>query len=371
MKRYNLLSILCIGVFTIFMLSCENQDVEFPDYGTSSVYFAYQYPVRTIVFGEDIYDNTLDNEGKCEIYATMGGVYANKKKINIDFEVDNALCNNLFFDADFTLPVQPMPSNYYTLSANQISLNNDLQGSVGVQLTDDFFADPNAIQNTYVIPLRMINVVNADSILSGIPKVEEPIRSNASHWDVQPKDYVLYCVKFINKWHANYLVRGRDEITKDGVSSSRTRHQQGVELDEVRQLTSLSLNEVRIPMDYKTQAGLNLNFGVKVSFDESQNCTVAPIAPSYAVNDSVTVYNIAVTGDGSFVEKGEKNSWGNKDRDVMYLEYNVSYEVETQYPKTVPPIPPLVETVTYSTTDTLVVRDRGIKPEVFTPAYQE
>jgi len=36
------------------MTSCENQDNEFPDYeGGTSVYFATQYPVRTLVMGED------------------------------------------------------------------------------------------------------------------------------------------------------------------------------------------------------------------------------------------------------------------------------------------------------------------------------
>src|SRR5688500_1583258 len=151
MKRYKLLSILCIGIFTVLMMSCENQEIEFPDYDKSTVYFAYQYPVRTIVLGEDIYDNTLDNEHKCEIYATMGGVYENKKKIDIDFAVDNALCNNLFYDAKFKFPVRPMPSNYYTLASNQISLDNNLQGSVGVQLTEAFFADTMALKNRYVI----------------------------------------------------------------------------------------------------------------------------------------------------------------------------------------------------------------------------
>ena len=32
---------------------CKNDDWSFPDYDHSAVYFAYQYPVRTIVLGED------------------------------------------------------------------------------------------------------------------------------------------------------------------------------------------------------------------------------------------------------------------------------------------------------------------------------
>jgi hypothetical protein len=369
MKRYKILSILCLGIFTVLTMSCENQEIEFPNYDKSAVYFAYQYPVRTIVLGEDIYDNTLDNEHKCEIYATMGGVYENKKKIDIDITVDNTLTDNLFFDGAYTLPVKPMPSNYYSLAANQISLDGALQGAVGVQLTEAFFADEDALRNTYVIPLRMTNVTNADSILSGDPKVEDPFPTNSANWDVQPKDYVLYCVKFINTWHAFYLRRGKDEITRDGVTSTVTRHKPYVEQDEVRQLTTLSLNELLYPMDYKNQAGQNLNFSLKLSFNENEECTVAPLTTNYQLNDTVNVYNIAVTGGGAFVKKGEKKSWGNKDRDALYLQYNVNYEIETRYPNA--GLPNKVEQVTVITTDTLVVRDRGIKAEVFTPAYKE
>lgn len=367
MKRNNILSIFCAGTLAVLM-ACENQEVEFPDFGTSSVYFAYQYPVRTIVLGEDIYDTKLDNEHKFEIYATIGGVYENKKKIDIGIEVDNSLCDNLYFDGGFSSPVQAMPSSHYTLQSNQISLDQAIQGAVGVQLTDAFFADPNALNSTYVVPLRMTSVTNADSILSGVPKVENPNRLVAADWDVLPKDYVLYCVKFINPWHANYLRRGRDEITVNGVTSTVTRHKPNVENDELRKLTTRSLNELTYPMDYRNEAGLNLNLSLRVSFDENQNCAVAPVVDAYQVNDSVRVYNIAAAGNGSFVKRGEKNSWGNKDRDALYLQYNVSYEVETIYPNA--GLPLKVEQVSYATSDTLVVRDRGVKTEVFTPAFK-
>jgi hypothetical protein len=371
MKRYNLQSILCAGVLSVLTMSCENQDIEFPDYDKSTVYFAYQYPVRTIVLGEDIYDTSLDNEHKCEIYATMGGVYENNKKIDIDIAVDNTLCSKLFFDAAFNVPVQPMPANYYTLSDDQISLDHKLQGAVGVQLTDAFFADPNAIQNTYVIPLRMVNVTNADAILSGVAKVDEPDRLNTAHWDIQPKDYILYFVKYINPWHSNYLRRGKDQITVNGVTSTVTRHQPTVEADEVRGLRTLSMKDLKYPQDYKSYAGLNLNFALKLTFSEDEKCIVSPSTTEYYVNDSVRVYNISATGNGAFVKKGEKESWGNKDRDALYLQYNVTYQVETKYPNAGTPIPDRLDEVSYVTTDTLVVRDRGVKVEVLTPFYKQ
>jgi hypothetical protein len=112
-----------------------------------------------------------------------------------------------------------------------------------------------------------------------------------------------------------------------------------------------------------------LNFSLKLSFDENQKCVVAPFATENQLSDSVRVYNITATGNGSFVKRGEKNSWGNKDRDALYVKYDVSYEVETQYPNAGLPIK--IEKVTYSTSDTLVVRDRGVKVEEFSPSIKE
>ena len=54
MKQIKFLSILCAGFSLLTLNSCHNQDVEFPDYKYSAVYFAYQTPVRTIVLGDDV-----------------------------------------------------------------------------------------------------------------------------------------------------------------------------------------------------------------------------------------------------------------------------------------------------------------------------
>ena len=87
--KNNILRFLFLSV--VLFSSCENGDWDFPDYEYQVVYFAYQYPVRTITLGEDIFDTTLDNEGKCMILATMGGLYENKQNVTIDVEVDNSL----------------------------------------------------------------------------------------------------------------------------------------------------------------------------------------------------------------------------------------------------------------------------------------
>jgi hypothetical protein len=360
MKKYILTTLLISILFT----SCHNGDWEFPDYDYTAVYFAYQTPVRTIVLGEDLFDTSLDNEHKCQIMATMGGVYANNADRIISFQVDNSLCNNLVFENGSD--VKAMPTGYYSLSSDKITIpKGSVLGGVTVSLTDAFFADPLALKNTYVIPVVMTGVQNADSILRGVPLVENPNRAIADNWDIVPKDYILYAVKYINPWDANYLRRGKDVIVRDGVTETKVRHAEYVEKDEVFKLTTLSLSELDFPTDFQSRQGNNLNLKVKLHFENDQNCTVSPVATAYQLNDTVRVHNITAKGEGKFVPKGEKNSWGSKDRDALYLNYEIGYEVEIHYPQA--GLPSDNQIVKYNTTDTLVVRDRGIQVETFTP----
>ena len=325
-----------ITILAVFS-SCKNQDWSFSDYDYTTVYFAYQYPVRTIELGDDnVVDNSLDNAHKCQIMGTFGGAYSSKSSIQIGIKVDNSLCDGLSFVGGGA--VMPMPSNYYTLSSNQITIpQGAVMGPVDVQLTDAFFADPLSIGTTYVIPLVMTSVQNADSILSGTPNVDNPNRVVASNWAVTPKDYILYAVKYINPWDANYLRRGTDVITKDGTTNTVVRHAQYVENDEVIKLTTKSMSQIVYPLSYQDNGNNNVYYNLLLTFDNTGKCTVS------SGSDNVTA-----TGNGQFVEKGEKNSWGNQDRNALYLSYTVNFADRS-----------------YATTDTLVVRDRGIGLETF------
>ncbi len=330
-------------VLLVALASCKNQEWDFPDYKYTTVYFAYQYPVRTITLGEDIFDNTLDNEHKCEIMATTGGVYENKKDIIIDVTVDNSLSNGLLFGQGGD-QIIPMPGNYYNLASNQIVIpKGQLSGGVVVELTDAFFADTLALKKTYVIPMYMTQVVNADSILSGTPLVNNPNRCVATDWSVVPKDYILYAIKYINSWHGYYLRRGTDVLTgKNGNTSLDTtivRHQHYVENDAVFQLTTRSLTKTVYPLIIKDSQGHNVDCTLILTFDDAGKCTV-----------SSNTSNCTATGNGQFVKKGEKNSWGNTDRDAIYLNYEVD-----------------LSEMHVATKDTLVSRNRGVVMETFSP----
>ncbi|MCQ2200528.1 MAG: DUF5627 domain-containing protein [Bacteroidales bacterium] len=288
------------------LTGCENADKTFPDYeGGISVYFPYQAPVRTLIMGSDEYEQAtaLDREHKCKIMATMGGAYKGKN-ITIDFIVDNSL-------VDPVNEVKAMPSEYYNLASNQIKFNGNPNGGVEVQLTDAFFADPEAVKTTYVIPLIMTTVKGANSIITGKPNIDGtwPLRVDAEAWAVQPQDYVLYAVKYINKYHGSWL-RMRD---CEGVADGKrvTDNSLGREIDQKTptvNITTVSLTEAQYEVDVEGNKCV-----LDLAFDGSENCTVSTKSEGWTVSNA----------SGKFTSKGAKYAWGQKDRDLIELSYTI------------------------------------------------
>ena len=344
MKIYKLLSVILGSAMSFAFSSCENASNPFPDYeGGVSVYFAYQYPVRTIVLGNDpVVDNSADRQHKCAIYATMGGAYGGRN-ITIDIAVDNTLCDNLFFEDGS--PVLPMPSTYYTLAGDKIKYNGEHWGNVEVQLTDAFFADEKALSNNYVIPVVMKKQTGADRILTGTPLIEgdDPARPNSDYWSVLPQDYVLYCVKYMNPWHASYLRRGIDQITENGTTTTVVRHAQSVEKDEVCGITTRSLTTAVFPVSAKQADGTTMTCDLLLTFNDAGECSI-----------TTETSGMTASGTGKYVVDGEKKAWG-KQRprcalSGLYLDFGIRK---------------------YATKDTLVMQTRGTnKIETFVPKYR-
>lgn len=340
MKRFFLISFISIAV-----LSACNKDWKFPDYKYSSVYFAYQSPIRTLVLGEDIFDNTLDKQRKFLIMATMGGVYENTKDITLTLALDNSLIQRLKFDPNNGGgDVVAMPGNYYTLPQNmKITIpSGKVMGGLEVQLTDAFFADPLAIKNTYVIPLKITSVINADSILVGSSTKTSPDPRQAGDWGVAPKNFVLYAVKYVNPYHGVYLRRGVDEVKGIGgntaLDTTVIYRKPFVEQDELCNVFTRSLTVDTVSLNAKNKGNINAPFRLVLSFSSDGKCTVTnPVTAAYTIS-----------GNGQFVKKGDM--WGNEKRDVLYLKYQVNFA-----------------TTTHSLTDTIVLRDRGVKFETFSP----
>lgn len=360
-----------LGTLSLTLASCYNSDRDFPDFeGGTTAYFAYQFPVRTLVLGNDIYDNTLDNEHKCQIWATMGGAYGGRNAY-VDIAVDESLCSNLWFvDAggNASTPVLPMPTSYYKLSSNVIPYNGDPRGYVEVQFTDAFFNDPNAIKETYVIPLVMKSVRGIDNILTGTPREGlSPSRTNTEDWDVLAKDYVLYCVKYMNPWQGKYIRRGVDNVTEKGVTKTIVRKDFSLvnsdlkhykdnpvnQNDEVCGITTKNMSQANFQVSFKT-SGASISCNLILTFDGNK-CTI-----------STDDENVTATGSGEFITKGTEKpeykdyQWGSNNgelvqRDILRLAYDVNFANKD---------------IQVSTNDTLVVQTRESNKRVFfTPKY--
>ena len=360
-----------LGALTLCYTSCYNADREFPDYqeGTTA-YFAYQNPVRTLVLGNDIYDNTLDNEHKCRIWATMGGTYTGRNA-TVDVAAVDTICNNLWFvDAggNASTPVLPLPQTHYKLLSNSIPYNGDVRGYVEVQFTDAFFNDPKSVENTYVIPLVMSNPQGVDYILTGKPREGlTPSRINTEDWEVLSKDYVLYLVKYMNPWQGKYIRRGVDNVTEKGktstivrkdfslVNTDRDRYTENPvnQNDEVCGITTKNMTQAIFPVSFKT-SGASISCNLILTFNGNQ-CTI-----------STDDENVTAQGSGEFIEKGTEKAeykdyqWGTMNgqpvqRDILRLAYNVKFNDKD---------------IQVSTADTLVVQTReSNKKEFFDSKY--
>ena len=362
-----------LGALSLSFASCYNADKDFPDFeGGTTAYFAYQYPVRTLVLGNDIYDNTIDNAHKCQIWSTMGGAY-NGRNAYVDIVVDETLCNNLYFTDEGgnpAEPVKPMPTSYYSLSSNQIAYNGDSRGYVEVQFTDAFFNDPKAIDNTYVIPLLMTNVKGIDHILTGKPREGlTPSRTNTEDWEILAKDYVLYCVKYMNPWQGKYIRRGVDNITEKGATSTVVRKDFSLvntdlehykenpvnQNDEICGIKTKNMTQAIFPVSFKRSGGAaSIPCNLILTFNGNQ-CTI-----------STDDEGVSATGSGEYIVKGTEKpeykdyQWGSMNgqpvqRDILRLAYEVNFQNED---------------IQVSTTDTLVVQTRESNKKVFfSPKY--
>lgn len=389
MKLKKYLYGVALGVLSLTYASCYNADKEFPDYqdGTTA-YFAYQYPVRTLVLGNDIYDNTLDNAHKCQIWSTMGGAYGGRDA-TVDIVVDETLCDNLFFTdegGNATAPVLPMPTSYYKLLSNAIPYKGEPRGYVEVQFTDEFFNDPKAVENTYVIPLLMTKVTGIDHILVGKPREGlTPSRTNTEDWDILAKDYVLYCVRYMNPWQGKYIRRGVDNVTeKDNtitivrkdfslVNSDLEHYKENPvnQNDEVCSITTKNMKQAIFQISVKrsgNQASLPCN--LLLTFD-GDKCTI-----------STEDDDVVSTGSGEFIVNGTEKSeykdyqWGSMNgkpvqRDILRLAYNVSFKKGKVigYDDKGNPIT-LSNDIDVTTNDTLVIQTRESNKKVFfSPMY--
>lgn len=336
MKKIYLLLMLATVLF-----SCDNFEIEHPDFDYTSGFFPYQFPVRTLVLGDYIYDNSNDNAHKFVISVAMGGVYENKKDRSFEIKVDETLCNNILFSAEEG-QVKALPSNYYTLSSsNKIVIpKGKMNGGVEVQLTDAFFNDPDAIKNTYVVPLRLVSSTDVDSLLVGKSANPNADLRDASQWISAPKNFTLFAVKYINEYHGVYFHYGANSVKDAANAQVETTSYSApfVENNPTTKMVTTGRNQVSLTASFKSQI-MTGSYTLLLDFN-GKNCTVsAPVGAGYTV-----------TGTGEF--KSKAYSWGNKQRDGIVLKYSVSNATNT-----------------YEANEVFVIRDRAVVMETYSPVF--
>ncbi len=329
-----------ILILTLGFFSCTNQDWSFPDFDYTTSYFPYQYPVRTLVLGDYYFDNANDNLHKFLISAACGGGYGNKENVTVDFVVDPELTNGLYLSPG-TQQMFALPANYYTLSnTSQITIpRGQLSGNVEVQLTESFFDDPLAIGKYYVVPLR-ITESTTDSVLQGSTMLPDPDPRIAGDWVIPPKNFTLFCVKFVNEYHGTYLLRGTDVI-KEGTNIINTIVYRNKYVEKCEVVSALTSARRSVIYSNKIRP-TNNSFEMSITFDANGNATVV---------NTATYPSAVITGTGKF-SKGTE-SWAEKPRDAIYMDYQMEVAGQTHYIK-----------------DTLIFRDKGVKIETFTPVIK-
>lgn len=87
----------------------------------------------------------------------------------------------------------------------------------------------------------------------------------------------------------------------------------------------------------------DLTCDLLLTFNEKGECVITSATSQYTA-----------TGSGKYLKDSEKLAWGNKDRDGLYLDYQIDFKIKQ-----------------VATKDTLVWQRRGVVPEEFTPKYVE
>ena len=162
------------------------------DFEYSTVYFASQKPLRTVI---------ADTDMKIKVGVAIGGM----RKVNVNDWASFTIDPSLLVGTTFTL----LPSNYYTLSsADKMTISNQnlAIADVEISFTDDFYNDPNAYQKFYALPFK-ITGHNLDSIAKGVGGVN--------------KDYSIVAIKAVSKYQGSYYVRGTMvRLNTDGTSGT-------------------------------------------------------------------------------------------------------------------------------------------------------
>jgi len=212
--------ILGLILLAVVMTSCYKDYVK--DYVYTSIYFPYQYDVRTVVVGEGM---------SIKVGAALGGTMNNTIDRTVNFTLDNTLITPAILASmktastyiknavANTTTLLPMPVAYYSLSNASQMIIHKTQHEGDITLTVDstkFLADPLTLNGNYCVPFWIQNATS-DSL-------------------IQLKRSNVVCLKYENTLFGNYW-HGGITIRKDAT---------GKTIDTVKYYTAIPTPEAKI-----------------------------------------------------------------------------------------------------------------------------
>lgn len=233
MKKISLIVLLV----TVFLFQACYDDYK-TDFTYSATYFPRQFPLRTLVDadGQDL---------KFEVGVVLGGKYTNDVNEEVGFIIEDTLLN--------AYPeLTKLPDNYYSMNSTSITIpKGKFKGSLPITLNKDLFMnDPLAVDENYALPLQLVSTTT-DSILDG-------------------KHYSIFVVRYYNKYHGWYYVKGTDTNTVD--NSVVTYSEQDLVSNEDMLLTTLNKSSLAAP--YAGNPDVS-GRGMNVEIDDAGNVTLS------------------------------------------------------------------------------------------------
>ncbi|WP_282134742.1 BT_3987 domain-containing protein [Seonamhaeicola maritimus] len=208
------------------------------DFDYTATYFPRQFPLRTLVDaeGEDL---------KFEVGVVLGGKYSNDLNEEVEFVIQDTLLN--------AYPeLTKLPESYYSIGGSSFTIpKGEFKGGLPVTLDKSLFMDDDlAVGNNYALPLQLVSTT-ADSIL-------------------QDKHYTIVVVRYYNKYHGWYYLKGTDTNTQD--NSIATYSETDLVNNEDMLLTTIAKDSLSVPY-----AGNPLvsGRGMKMEINDSGSVTLS------------------------------------------------------------------------------------------------
>lgn len=156
----------------ILMTSCYEDFTN--DYAYSSVGFAHQKPLRTVI---------ADRDMTISVGAAIGG----KREVDMNDWADFSIKPELLENTGLHL----LPETHYHLSDDKtfrVSKKSLAVADVKIEFTEDFYNDPNTAKQYYALPFQLESS-SLDSILDN-------------------KKNSIVAIKYISAYHGEYYVKG-------------------------------------------------------------------------------------------------------------------------------------------------------------------